>query len=147
MMHAQSDQRTESNRPHAVPAPNFSVLDMLRSVYITSGGLFRQTRLQGELLKLEWAEEKNRLLQMLLSLLIGLTFLICALGCLSVLVMALFWDSPYRIPALLLLIGMHTLGLVLAWRRFQALSARSTNAFAATREELAADIALFGGRS
>lgn len=147
MMHAQPDQRTESNRPHAVPAPSFSVLDLVRSVYITSDGLFRQTRLQGELVKLEWEEEKTRLLQMLLALLIGLTFLICSLGCVSVLVMALFWDSPYRIPAVLLLIGMHTSGLVLAWRRFQALSARSANAFAATREELAADIALFGSRS
>lgn len=143
-MQARPKAQAESFNRRTPPTPAFSLLELVRIVYITSSGLLNQTCLQGELARIEWTEEKNRLLRMLLALLICLAFLVCALLCTSALVLTLAWDSEYRMLTLLSLIGVHIAGLVLAGWWFHALSARSADAFAATREELAADIALFG---
>jgi len=58
------------------------------------------------------------------------------------LVLAFGWDTEYRIPIALALVAIYGLATALAWRRFRALSAQSSQAFAATREELAADLAV-----
>lgn len=133
-----------AERP-AASAPVFNFLELVRLVRAAGGVIFTQSGLHGELARIEWAEEKLRLLRMLLALLLGVVFLLCCLLCASALVLALAWDTPYRIAALVFLIVAHGIGVGIAWWRFQLLSARSTQAFAATREELAADIALFEG--
>ena len=125
---------------------SFSWLELLRMMYAAGGVLAIQSGLHGELARIEWAEEKSRLLQMLLALLFGVVFLIVWLLSGSVLALLLVWNTPYRIPVLALLVIGHGVGVGIAWWRFHLLSERSELAFAATREELAADIALFGSK-
>lgn len=136
----------ETSDTPSSPANSESVainpLKLIRLLRSASGALFAQAALYGELAQVEWAEEKNRLRNMLLLTLLGFACLLCALLFAGVLLLVLSWDTGYRIPALLSLIALYALGLGIAWRRFQALSALSSQCFAATREELAADMAL-----
>jgi uncharacterized membrane protein YqjE len=61
---------------------------------------------------------------------------------LGALVMALCWDTAYRIPAAGALAALYGLGAALAWRRFAIVSKRSNQSFAASRAELVADLTL-----
>lgn len=117
-------------------------LDIIRLLRSAGGALFAQAALHTELIRVEWAEEKNRLVKMLLLALVGFACGLCLLIFVGVLVLALSWDTEYRIHAVVALIALFGLGIFIAYRRFQKLSALSPNAFAATREELAADLAL-----
>lgn len=117
----------------------FDTLNLLRSV---SAALLAQAELHGQLFQVEWAREKNRLLKMLGITLLGLACLMCALLFAGGLVLALVWDTVYRIPAVAGLLLIYAAATHLAWRRFQALAALGNQSFSATREELAADIAL-----
>lgn len=119
-----------------------NVLDIIRLLRSAGGTLFAQTALYAELARVEWEEEKNRLLKMLLVILLGLACLLCAMLFVGTLVLALSWETVYRIPVLIALIVVYGGGTGLAWRRFQILSMQSTQSFAATREEIAADISL-----
>ncbi|MFA5939883.1 MAG: hypothetical protein WC809_11060 [Sinimarinibacterium sp.] len=101
-----------------------------------------QAGLHSELARIEWAEERGRWLKMLVVTLLGFACLLCVLLVAGALVMSVFWDSALRIPVAMTLMAAYTLGTAIAWRRFQALSALSDRGFAATREELAADVAL-----
>jgi uncharacterized membrane protein YqjE len=85
---------------------------------------------------------ENRLMKMLVLAVLGFASLLCVMLFLGVLVLAYSWDTAYRIPAVMALIIVFGLVTGIAWRRFQALSAQSSQAFAATRDELAADLAL-----
>lgn len=117
----------------------FVLLRLLRSA---GRALCAQAALHGQLARVEWAEEKSRLLHMLLTALFGFACLLCLLLSGSALVVALSWNTPYRLPSMLGLLLVHGLGSLLAWRHLHALAARSEQGFAATRAELAADIAL-----
>jgi uncharacterized membrane protein YqjE len=123
--------------------PKFSLLEWVRMIYAAGGELFTQSELHVELARVEWAEEKIRLLRMLLALLCGVVFLTTSLLCASALLMLLTWNTPYRILALVLLVLSHSCGVGIVWWRFHLLAARSVQAFSATRQELAADLALF----
>lgn len=102
--------------------------------------------LHEELAQQEWAQEKARLLQLLLASLLGFTCLVITLLLSCALVVALSWQTPYRIVALLGLLLGHGLVAALAWWRASTLVARGAMRFATTREELAADIALLKSR-
>lgn len=106
------------------------------------GALFAQAALLGQLAWVEWAEEKSRLLKMLNVTLLGFACLLCVMLLAGVLVLLLSWGTAYRIPALTALIVIYGLGAGVAWRRLQALSALGDRSFAATRDELAAGVAL-----
>lgn len=111
---------------------------------LRSGGkaILGQAALYGELACVEWAEEKNRLTKMFV---VGMAAFACLLGVLlftGVLVMAISWDTPYRIPAVLAMMVIYGIGVGVAWHKVRILSASSGQAFAVTREEFAADIAL-----
>jgi len=106
----------------------FNPLDVARLLRAAGGALFKQAALHGELARVEWGEEKARLFKML------------AVGAL---VLAFSWDTTLRVPAAIAIVAVCLLGTGIAWSRLRALSAMSTQAFAATREELAADLALF----
>lgn len=128
--------------PQAPDAVKFSVLDIVRILRSAGGPLFTQTALHAQLARVEWAEERSRLLRMLLVALLGFACLLCALLFAGTLVLALSWDTSFRIPALMTLILLFAVGVRLAWQRLQLLAAQGERAFAATREEIAADIAL-----
>lgn len=117
----------------------FALLRLLRSA---GRALFAQAALHGQLVCLEWAEERQRLLRMLLTTLFGLACLLCFMLLGNALVVALSWATPYRIHALLGLLCLHGLAGALAWRHLHSLLDKGSTSFAATRAELAADIAL-----
>jgi uncharacterized membrane protein YqjE len=106
------------------------------------GALFIQALLHAQLARIEWQQEKTRLLWMLLILLLGFACLLCAMLLASALVLAVSWDTPYRVPALACLVLLHGLGVAVAWERFQRRSGLGGQTFAASLEELAADATL-----
>ena len=112
---------------------------MLRS---TASALLAQGALHAELMHLEWVEEKYRLLRMLLALLAGSLFLFCGLFSFSAMMLIFSWGTPWQNPVLIGLVLFYGTGTLVAWLRFTALFARGSQAFAGTRAELAADVAL-----
>lgn len=119
-----------------------SLLDLIRLLRSAGKAILGQGALYGELARVEWAEEKNRLTKMFV---IGMAAFACLLGVLlftGVLVMAISWDTPYRIPAVLAMVVIYGIGVGIAWHKVRILSSSSGLAFAVTREEFAADIAL-----
>ena len=121
-------------------------LDAIRVLRPAGRVLLDQAVLHGELARVEWAQEKERLLKMLASTLVGYMCLLCTLLFAGALVLAFCWGTVYRIPAASALTGLYALGSVVSWRRFRALSALSGQSFAATRAELAADMVLLRSR-
>lgn len=136
---------TNSATPESAPRPDsnaFNPLDAIRLLRSAGGALFAQATLHGQLARVEWAEEKTRLMNMAVAALAGFAFLLCFLLFAGALVIAFSWETQYRIIAVAILVVIYALAAFIAWRRFRALSALSDQAFAATREEIAADIAL-----
>jgi uncharacterized membrane protein YqjE len=119
-----------------------NALSAIRTLRSAGGALFDQVALHGQLAQVEWGEEKNRLVKMLLGAVLGFAFLLCVMLSLGALALALCWGTVYRIPAAAGLVALYGLGTGFAWRRFAILSALSGQSFAATRVELAADLAL-----
>lgn len=131
--------------PETLATPGSTGIDpvgVFRTLAAAGASLFSQATLHGELARIEWAQERRRLLTMLVITLLGFACLLCVMLAASALLLALCWDTAYRIPAAVGLIALHGLGTVIAWRRFQALAALGGQGFAATRAELAADVAL-----
>lgn len=120
----------------------FNPLDVVRILRSAGSALFTQVTLHGQLARVEWAAEKTRLLRMLVIGLLGFAGLLCVMLAAGALVLAFSWDTPYRIAAAIALLAAYGLVVGFAWIRLRALSAQSSQTFAATREELAADIAL-----
>lgn len=135
--------KPEGQPSSAAPAADglslFAVLRLLRSA---GRALFAQAALHGQLVWLEWAEEKQRLLHILLTTLFSFACVLCVMLLGNALVLALTWATAYRIHALLSLLCLHGLAGAFAWRHLHHLLGRSSASFAATRAELAADIAL-----
>lgn len=119
-----------------------NALGAIRRLRSAGGALFDQVALHGQLAEVEWREEKSRLLKMLFGAVLGFAYLLCVMLSVGALVLAVSWETAYRIPAATSLLGLYVLGAGLAWRRFAALSTLSGQSFAATRAELAADLAL-----
>lgn len=136
--------------PAPEPAPNATVISSLNVIRVLlSAGrpLLALASLHGQLVRIEWAEQKIRFLRMLVVALLGFSSLLCAMLFVGALTLAFSWDTEYRIPVVLALVAIYGLVAALAWRHFRALSAQSSEAFAATREELAADLAILRSNS
>lgn len=119
-----------------------SLLDAKRIFQSAGSTLLSQAALHGELVAVDWSEEKKRLLRMLLTTLLGFACLLCCMLAAGALVMAGFWKTAYRILALVVLVCAYGFGTNLAWRLFEALSALIARSFAATRDELSASMEL-----
>jgi uncharacterized membrane protein YqjE len=129
-----------------VSSGSVNPLEALRLLQNAGGALLDQLVLHGKLIQIEWALERERLLQMLGTALVGYTLLSCALLFSGALVLACCWDTVYRIPAAATLVVLFALGTAVAWRRFRALWALGGQNFAGTRVELAADLMLLRSR-
>jgi uncharacterized membrane protein YqjE len=123
-------------------SPAINALGAIRLLHSAGGALLDQLALHGQLAQVEWVEEKDRLLKMLVRAVLGLACLLCVMLSVGGLVLALCWETVYRIPAAAALVSLYGLGAGFAWRSFSALSELSGQSFAATRVELAADLAL-----
>lgn len=120
-------------------------MDALRLLFSAGGALLNQAGLHGRLARLEWAEEKSRLHRMLITGLVGFASLLSFMIFIGILVMATTWDTVYRLPGIIAMAAVYGLATGLAWRRLRSLSALQKEAFAATREEFAADLAVLRG--
>lgn len=122
--------------------PTVQWAEIIELLDASGHSLFTQAALHAALVKVEWAEEQNRLLKMHLTTLLGLASLLCALLFLGVWVLFLSWDTEYRTHAFWVLILIFSTGTGIAALRFQQLSRKGTQSFAATRREIAADLAV-----
>lgn len=138
-------EQSQASEPPDEPAaePALNPLDAIRLLRSAGGELVAQLILHGQLARVEWAEQKARLLQMFVITLLGFICVLCVMLFAGAMVVAFSWQTAYRLPVVAAVILVYLLGILFAWRRFQTLSAQSSQAFAATREELAADMALF----
>jgi uncharacterized membrane protein YqjE len=121
-------------------------LDIIQRFRSIAKVLFAQLELHGQLARVEWAEEKNRLQQMIAISIVGFACLLCALLFAGFIVAALSWATDYRIIAIAAMFSLYIMGLGLCVYRFNILSARSSATFSATREEIAADLELMRSR-
>ena len=119
-----------------------NAIGAIRILRSAGGALLDQVALHGQLAQVEWGEEKNRLLKMLVGAVLGFAGLLCVILSLGALALALCWETVYRIPVAAVRVALYGLATGFAWRRLVALSALSGQSFAATRVELAADVAL-----
>jgi len=119
---------------------------VLRIARTAGGALLVQAGLHAELLRIEWAEEKGRLQNMILAMLFGFACLLGLMLALGALLLSVCWDTSYRIPAAGGLMALYGLGIAFAWRRLQTQSGLGTQSFSASRTELAADVELLGSQ-
>ena len=98
--------------------------------------------LHGQLVNVEWAEERQRLQQLMAISLLGFIFLFCTFLFIGFLPVALTWGTAYRIHTIAAMLLFYVVGFGVCAYRFACLAARSSATFAATREEVAADLAL-----
>ena len=126
----------------AAEAADISLMDALRRLSSASGALAAQFGLHGQLARVEWAEEKLRLSKLLIAASLGFAFFLCTCISAGVLLLTLGWQAGQEIPAAVVLFVLYAGGTFLAWRTMRALLALSVHSFAASRSELAADIAM-----
>jgi uncharacterized membrane protein YqjE len=136
----------QSSAESATHTGSVSVVDLIRLLRSGSGALFVQAALHGQLVQVEWAQEKHRFMQLMLITLAGFACLLCLLLAIGALLLALGWDTSFRWLIALALVILYGLGFWLAWRRFLALVAAGERAFIGSQEELAADLNLLRSR-
>lgn len=103
------------------------------------GLLFAPALMHGPLPRIEWQEEKDRILKMLVATLLGFACLLCLMLLTGALLLMLSWETSYRMPVMMALITACVLGAGIACRRFQDLSAAGTRSFASACAEQAMD--------
>lgn len=123
-------------------ATPLDVVNLLRS---GGGALLAQGLLHAELAGIEWQEEKQRLLRLLVIILLGFTCLLGGLLFAGLLALAAAWDTAWRLPMGIGVVLLYVGGAAIAWRHLRATAALGEQAFAASRAELAADAALLRG--
>jgi uncharacterized membrane protein YqjE len=141
----EQSQAPEAAAGAAKPAA-INPLELIAALRSAGKPLFVQLALHGQLLRIELAEERNRLLKMVAATLVCFIGLLCTLILAGVVALAFTWDTPYRIPAAIAVVGVFVLVTGLAWWRLRVLSALGSQSFAATREEIAADLPLLRSR-
>ena len=136
--------QTAANESVATSALN--TLRTLRILRSASAALLAQASLHARLAQVEWISEKARLSRLLAMAVVAFTGVLCALLCAGGLVIAISWETEYRLLCALAVIVVYLAIAAYAWHRVGALSALGGKAFQATREELAADIEMLRSR-
>lgn len=135
--------------PSAASAPSRSTaggamaaIEILRSLGSASDALFAQAGLHAQLARLEWQQEKRRLATMLGLALFAMLCVGCVLLALGALALIAGWDSGYRIHIAVAVCVVYAVLAGIALLRIGSLAAAGEDAFAATRAELASDLAM-----
>ena len=139
-----SEAAPQSTVHDVTPAQEAGAIQLLRGLNRlrrAGGALLTQASLHGQLARVEWQQEKQRLGAMLFTLILGTASLLCVMLFTGLLVLVLSWATPYRIIALVAVIAVYAIATLLALRKLRALAALGADSFAATREELASDLA------
>lgn len=138
---------TQASEDATAPdSTTINLLNAIRTLRSAGGALFAQAALLGQLAQVEWAEEKARLLTMMVFALLGFAALLCLMIFAGVLVLACSWETAFRLPVAMILLALYGFITGLAWRRLHALAALGGHSFAATRAEFSADMALLKGK-
>lgn len=94
---------------------------------------------RADLARLEWADLKQRIQQLLVLTIVVTGLTVVALIMLSLAVLVHFWDTPQRTLVAWLVAGGWTLGWVAALIALVSVAQRAGHGFALTRRELAQD--------
>jgi uncharacterized membrane protein YqjE len=124
------------------PSFEFNPLGVLRLLRSAGGAICAQAALHSQLARVEWAEEKIRLARIAIAALAALISAICLLLLGSLIALALSWNTPYQTPAISAVLVLYLLSLSFAIRTLARQIALGALSFAATREEIAADLAM-----
>ena len=124
------------------PGLEFNPLGALRLLRSAGGALFAQAALHSQLARVEWAEEKIRLTRMAIAAVVALVSTICLLLLGSFVVLALSWNTSFQMPVTVGVLVIYLLAILLSIRALMQQIALGALSFAATREEIAADLAL-----
>ena len=92
-----SDHKEEPVPAGSPAQANINLFAALRILRSAGSALFAQAALHEQLARVEWAEEKSRLLQMLVAILLGFIFLMCGLIVISgalLIALWLWWIVP-----------------------------------------------------
>lgn len=117
-------------------------MGIIRRLRSAANIVLTRLELHVQLVCVEWAEERQRLVQLAAVSLLGFIFLFCTILFIGFLAIALSWGTDYRIHVIGAMLALYAVGFCLCAYRFNLLAARSAATFAATREEVAADLAL-----
>ncbi len=115
------------------------LVGMLRSA---GSALVAQVSLHAQLAHIEWQQEKQRLCKMAVFGILGFVFFLCFAIAASAFAILLSWNTPYLIHTFTAVLIVHIVGFVWAALSLKKLAAQSNHSFAATRAEIASDIAL-----
>lgn len=116
---------------------------LLRSA---GGALGAQMALHGQLAQLEWAIEKARWVKIAIAAFVLISTLFCLLLLSGIVVLALAWQTPYRLHVVACVLGIYALIAGLSLRSLSVQFALGASAFKATREEVMADIDMLRAR-
>ena len=139
------DTRTTDSLGHDAE-PSIDPIKAVRMLHSAGGVLYDQATRPGERARLGWIAETRRLLRMCATAMFGFACALCMLLFVGVVVLSASWDTVYRVPAMLMLTVFYAGGVGIAWHRLQSLSALGGQAFAASSDEVAADLALLKRR-
>jgi uncharacterized membrane protein YqjE len=114
---------------------------VLRQLRDAGAPLAEHARAYALLFGLELREEATRLQRVVFAGLLMGASLACLLLTLGLLSIAASWDTQWRVPVAVAVIVVYGLAAAFASRRQSTLVAQAPRAFAATRAELAADVA------
>ncbi len=126
----------------ASTSASFNPLSALRLLRSAGKALIGQAGLYGQLARLEWVEEKARLMKMFAAGMVLFACLLCLMLFAGLLVLAFTWNTPYFIAAIVVMIAIYAAGLGIALYSLKSYASLGGQSFTATREEFAADIAL-----
>lgn len=104
---------------------------------VIEGAIAAEDRI--ELARLEWADQKRRLAQMVALAIVFGALAMVALLLLAIAVLVQYWDTPHRILVAWLLAGGAVVACIVVVVVLASTVRQAGNAFALTRRELAKD--------
>jgi len=117
-----------------------------QSMKSTTSALFAQGALYGQLAWVELKVERDRLLKLLMTMLVGFSLLTSLLVSLTTFILVSSWGTPYLSIVMIATGVFYSMGFIIIWRQFATLVRQSDEAFTDTREELSIDMELIRGR-
>lgn len=122
-------------------APAAGTEGFLPHIRQLGASLLSHVAMRVELLSIEVQEEKARLARLAMSALLVSAMLIISLVMLAILVLAIYWDTPSRVNAAVMLAGGFALLTLVGGWYLSAQLRRSTTLFATSAAELRRDAA------
>ena len=106
------------------------------------GSVLEHVAMRVELLSIEVQEEKARLVKLAMSAALVSALLIVSLVMVAILILAVYWDTPNRVPAALSLAGTFVVLTIGGGFYLAAQLRRSTTLFASSAREFRRDAAV-----